>query len=124
MNMNTYEGMFLVEPTLASTKWNDVVQHIKDLVTKHGGKVLQSNKWAERKLAYTIRHQKRGTYVLTYFEAPTDSISKINADCKLSEIIMRAMILAKPPKVTIPEDNKKTLANKEEETTHSKKGVE
>lgn len=96
--MKTYEGMFIVDPVLASTKWDEVDQHLKDIITNYRGRVLQLNKWGERKLAYPIKHQKRGTYVLTYFEAPEASIGKINSEIRLSEIIWRAMILVKPKK--------------------------
>jgi ribosomal protein S6 len=96
--MKTYEGMFLVDPAQASTKWDESVEHIKGLITKHGGKIINITKWAERKLCYTIKQQRRGTYVLSYFEAPPDAISKLNADFNLSEIVLRAMILVKTEK--------------------------
>lgn len=104
--MKPYEGLFLVDPAQASTAWEAVLSHTKEIVTKYSGKILQANKWAERKLAYPIKRQKRGTYILVNFEAPPESITKINADCRLSEIILRAMILVAPPKAA----KKKTVA--------------
>lgn len=91
--MNTYEAMFIVEPVLASTQWDTVVKHIQDILTKYQAKVIKISKWAIRKLAYEIRKQKRGTYILVYFEAPPQNIARIRADCQLSEIIMRTLIL-------------------------------
>jgi len=108
--MKPYEGLFLVNPAQASTDWEAVLQHTKEIITKHGGKILQANKWAERKLAFPIKRQKRGTYILVQFEAPPESLTKINADCRLSEIILRAMILVAPPKAA----KKKTVARPKE----------
>jgi small subunit ribosomal protein S6 len=96
--MAIYEGMFLADPAKASTEWNEVMQHITDLLGKNGGKILQSAKWAERKLTYPIKRRNRGTYILTYFDAPPESITKIKDDFKLSEIILRTLILAKEGK--------------------------
>jgi len=100
MTLKRYEGMFLVEPVKASTNWDEVTKHIEEVITKHGGKVIQSIKWAERKLAYPIKKQKRGTYVLVDFEAPPASIDKIKADSVLSEIILRALIVI-PSKISV-----------------------
>ena len=36
------------------------------------GKILVIKKWDERKLAYEINGQKRGTYIIAYFTAPGD----------------------------------------------------
>lgn len=91
--MRTYEGMFLVEPMQASTNWSAVIGHIRQVLTKHKAKVINVSKWAERQLAYEIKKQKRGTYILIYFEAPSESIARIKAECQLSEIIMRVLIL-------------------------------
>jgi len=85
--------MFLVEPMQASTNWGGVLQHIRQILVKHKAKVIKISKWAERKLAFDIKKQKRGTYILIYFEAPSESISRIKADCQLSEIILRVLIL-------------------------------
>ncbi|MBI4835375.1 MAG: 30S ribosomal protein S6 [Planctomycetes bacterium] len=96
--MAIYEGMFLADPAKASTEWEEVMKHVTELIGKHGGKILQSTKWAERKLTYPIKRRNRGTYILTYFEAPPESITKIKDDFKLSEIILRTLILAKEGK--------------------------
>jgi small subunit ribosomal protein S6 len=50
-------------------------------------------KWDERRLAYEVRGQKRGLYILAYFKAPGAQLSHIERDCNLSEKILRAMIL-------------------------------
>lgn len=88
-----YEGMFLVEPTIAAKEWDKVVTHVHGLLKKHGGTVKTSTKWAERKLAYEVKKHKRGTYLLVYFDAPPDSVNKVRKEAELSDIILRSMIL-------------------------------
>ncbi|OHB77715.1 MAG: 30S ribosomal protein S6 [Planctomycetes bacterium RBG_16_59_8] len=91
--MNTYEGMFLLDPIAAQKDWTKVRGEVESLLKKHGSEIVIMDKWAERKLTYPIRKQQRGTYLLTYFKAPAAAIAKINGDCNLSETIMRALIL-------------------------------
>lgn len=88
-----YEGMFLVEPTLAAKEWEKVVEEIGRILAKREGQVQSLIKWGERKLAYPIRKSNRGTYVLAYFTAPRKAASKVAIDCQLSEIILRVLVL-------------------------------
>ena len=91
--MNQYEGMFLIDPVQASTNWNKVTEHIHGILTKAQAKIIRETKWDDRKLAYEIKHQKRGSYYLVYFEAPPQNISQIKADCQLSEYLLRTLFL-------------------------------
>ncbi len=44
-------------------------------------------------MAYRIKGRKRGVYVLVFFEAPPEGIPSIERDAKLSEDILRVMVL-------------------------------
>jgi small subunit ribosomal protein S6 len=88
-----YEGMFVLEPTIAGKDWNKVVEHVHSLATRHGAEVVTSTKWGDRKLAYEIRGHKRGAYLLAYFKGPTDALSKIDREAELSDIVLRHLLL-------------------------------
>lgn len=90
--MPNYECMMLVEPTAVAREWEKVEQEITAVLQKHGAKSLLLAKWGDRKLAYPINKLSRGTYVLLYFESPTDAIRKIRNDFGLSETILRTLI--------------------------------
>ncbi len=87
-----YEGMFLVDSTQASD-WDRVVKTIKKLLDRSDAEIVTIRNWAEKKLAYEINHKSRGTYVLCYFKADTEKIKNIEKDVRLSEQIMRVLIL-------------------------------
>lgn len=93
MSVKTYEGMLLVEPTVANREWERIVEEVERVAKRHGAAVLQVTKWGERKLAYPIRKVNRGTYVLTYLAAPPKAVAKIREDFRLSEVILRSLIL-------------------------------
>jgi ribosomal protein S6 len=56
-------------------------------------------KFDERKLAYEIAGSKRGTYVLVYFQSRPEKITQLEHDAKLTESILRLLVL-KADKVT------------------------
>lgn len=87
-----YEGMFLISQQVAA-QFGEAVQHIRDTIEGPGGKILAMKKWDERRLAYEIDKQKRGVYILVYFEAPTSALITMENSCNLSEQILRAMFV-------------------------------
>jgi small subunit ribosomal protein S6 len=88
----TYEAMFLLSQAVAADL-GGAVEHIKEIVARGHGEIVSMRKWDERRLAYEIRGQKRGTYILCYFKAPNTMLGHIERDCNLSEKILRVLIL-------------------------------
>ena len=88
----TYEAMFLLGQAQAAD-FSAAVAHVRQLIEKHGATIIALRKWDERRLAYEIKKQKRGLYILAYFKAPNDQLGHIERDCNLSEKVLRAMIL-------------------------------
>lgn len=87
-----YEGMFLFDPTFASS-FQDCENEIRRLIDRAEGELLFCQLWDERRLAYKVNGRKRGSYVLTYFKAQTDRIRALERDAQLSEPILRALVL-------------------------------
>ena len=99
MPVNTYEGMFLLDSTKAAAAWDDTVKHVHDILTKHASEIVASRQWDERRLAYPIEGHKKGTYLLTYFRTDGSNLHDIVADCHLSDVILRELILKVHPKL-------------------------
>lgn len=92
--LNKYEGMFLLDHGKVKSEPEKGIAEVTAILEKHEGKIAQIGKWDERKLAYEIKKQKRGSYILVHFEAPGASIDEIRRDCQLSEIVSREILLA------------------------------
>ncbi len=91
--MRLYEGMFIISDTVSGSDWEAAVKHVEDLLKNRGAEILKSEKWEERKFAYKLKGHKRGTYLLVYFNAPTDSISLIKRDFELSDNVLRTLVV-------------------------------
>lgn len=87
-----YEAMFLIGQSQTGDL-GAIIHHIDEIMQRGHASVVAMKKWDERRLAYEIKGQKRGLYILVYFKAPGDSLSHIERDCNLSEKILRAMII-------------------------------
>ena len=91
-NTRDYEGMFLFG-TAATSNVDGALDTVRGFIEKHGGRIHVLKKWDDRKLAYEIAKQQRGLYIMAYFNAPTSAVTQIERDCRLSDDVLRALIL-------------------------------
>ena len=107
-----YEAMWVVDANNGREDYNKIIAAIKEIVEKGGGSWINADKWEERRLAYSIKKKKRGLYIINHFSAPTEAVTKIDRNARLSEVILRHMItvdedglVTTPPVRTIEDDD-------------------
>jgi small subunit ribosomal protein S6 len=88
-----YEAMFIFDSNRFARDPGGVSGIVAALVQKLGGEVLASRLWEERRLAYPINGQRKGTYWLSYFRLDSRSLSELNRECRLNESILRSLVL-------------------------------
>lgn len=88
-----YEGMFLVDSALAASDFEGVNDAVRAILERAGAEIVSMKKWDERRLAYDINGKSRGTYILTFFRVDGKKITDIERAVRLSEKIMRVLIL-------------------------------
>ncbi|MCX5659994.1 MAG: 30S ribosomal protein S6 [Planctomycetota bacterium] len=88
-----YEGLFLLNQHSVAADFGATVEFMREVFRRAEAEVIVLRKWEERKLAYEIRGQKRGVYLLAYFKARGTQIANIERDCNLSEQVIRCLIL-------------------------------
>ena len=98
-NTSVYEGMFILDPSKYSRDPAAMAQLVVDLITQHGGSILASRLWDERKLAYPINGHKKGVYWLTYFRMPGGGITPLERQCEITDDIIRKLILKVEPRI-------------------------
>lgn len=90
--MKRYEGMFLLDNAVVQD-WAAMTGEIRRLLERIEAQELVCVKYDERKLAYEIKGRKRGTYVLTYFDADPEKITDMERDARISEAVLRVLVL-------------------------------
>ncbi len=90
--MRNYELMFIVHPDLDESAFNEVVERVKSWITDAEGKVTKVDYWGKRKLAYPIRKQNEGQYVLMKTEMNPSFCAALDRNLRLSEPVMRYLI--------------------------------
>lgn len=87
-----YEGLFLMSQSAVSAGVGSAIDTVRGMLDRVDAEVLSLSKWEERKLAYPIDGQKRGTYLISMFKVKPTQIVNIERDCNLSEDVLRVMM--------------------------------
>ena len=87
-----YEALYIVMPDMSDDEIQTVAKTVETLVTENGGAIVRSEIWGKRKLAYKVKHQTEGCYVLLRFTAEPEFIEKLEAHFRLAEPIIRFLV--------------------------------
>jgi len=90
--MRDYEVVILVHPDLEQTSLNDVIEKVKGWVTESGGSITKVDVWGKRRLAYAIRKQREGQYVLFEIKIDPAFTRELERNLRFVEPIMRFLI--------------------------------
>lgn len=93
--MKTYEMLYVLDAALTDEAKESFVSRLEAIVTDNGGKVVSTDKWGVKKLAYPINYKSDGYYVLMTFEAESTVVKELDRICGLSTEVLRRMITNK-----------------------------
>ena len=92
--VNSYETLFIVNPTLAEDDIKATVEKFTALIAENGT-VGEIDEWGKRRLAYPIDDITEGYYVLINFSSKSDFPAELDRNYKISEDIIRSIIIKK-----------------------------
>lgn len=99
MAANVYEGMFILDSNRFGRDPETVSNQIPAMIEKLGGEMLVSRLWEERRLAYPVKGQRKGTYWLTYFRLDSEKLGDLRRQCQITEDILRVLFLKVEPRI-------------------------
>jgi len=90
--MREYEIVFIVHPDLDEAALNETVEKVRGWINEAGGSVSKVDFWGRRRLAYPIRKQKEGQYVLLKASmAPAFGVT-LERNLRFLEPVMRFLV--------------------------------
>lgn len=93
--MNSYELLYIMKPTVEEEARAALIAKFADIVKNDNGEVENIDEWGMRKLAYAIDYISEGYYVLMNFKANADLPAELERNLKISEDVMRFMVVKK-----------------------------
>ena len=90
--MRKYEGVFIFVPSLEEESRNQLFDRLKGIIESNGT-ISDVDEWGIRKLAYEINDISEGYYAIVNFESTPEVIDELDRVCKISDSVMRHMII-------------------------------
>ena len=90
--VNSYETLFIVNPTLAEDDIKATVEKFTALIAENGT-VGEIDEWGKRRLAYPINDMTEGYYVLVNFTSEASFPAELERRYNIDENIMRGMVI-------------------------------
>lgn len=94
-----YDCFFLFDSNKYNRDPGGVAETIHKRIEELGGEIMASRLWEERKLAYLINGQSKGTYWISYFKMEGEKITEFNRACKLDDSILRHLVTKVDPRL-------------------------
>lgn len=91
--MPGYELVFILNASLSEDDYSRVMGKVNEHITKLGGTITETNQWGKRKLAYPIKRQSEGNYVLEKVQIKPTALKELDSSLKLTEEVLRYLFI-------------------------------
>ncbi|MBP2655928.1 MAG: rpsF [Firmicutes bacterium] len=95
--MNKYEVMFIVKPAEEEAV-EAVFAKFENLIKNNGGNIDKIDRWGKRRLAYELKDFADGVYFIIYFTAEPNVIKELDRVMKITDEILRHMVIKQDEK--------------------------
>jgi small subunit ribosomal protein S6 len=93
--LRKYEVMLILPPEADEKVVQGVTDRISQVLELQGGKVGAVNKWGKRRLAFEIRRQTEGFYVVAEFEAEPETVKELDRVLALADDVIRFKVVVR-----------------------------
>ncbi len=89
--MPLYEHVFIARQDLSNAQAEGLVEHFSAVLSDNGGKVVESEYWGVKTMAYKINKNRKGHYAYLRTDAPAPAIQEMERLMRLHEDVMRVL---------------------------------
>ena len=91
--MSLYENIFIARQDISGAQVDALADTLTQLVTDNGGEVKKREYWGLRNLAYRMRKNRKGHYVLFNIDAPPGAIAELERTMRINEDVIRYLTI-------------------------------
>jgi len=118
-NMPYYETVFIARQDLGESQVKELTETCEKIIKDAGGKILKTENWGLRTLAYKINKNRRGHYVLIESDTPAAGLLEMERQMRLNENILRYMSI----KLDAPTEGASVILDKGNKDTTEKEAA-
>ena len=95
--MNKYETVFIINPSVEEAGVKELIEKFSNIIN-NDGKVEEVQEMGKRKLAYEIKKNSEGYYVLINFEANPELIKELERNYRITDSVIKFIVVRKDEK--------------------------
>ena len=89
MSERLYEILFIADPNLGEPEVDALAAQVQGYIEKEGGRVEKVEKWGKKRLAYLVRRQREGSYVLLVVQAQAPLVREVERRLRVTDGVIR-----------------------------------
>ena len=90
--MNKYESVIIINPNLDEEGTKAIVKNFSDLINTDG-KLEKVDELGKKKLAYEVKKNKEGYYVIINFEAQPELIVELERNYRITDEVLKFIVV-------------------------------
>ena len=91
--MSAYELMYIVKPELDDQAVQQEIDKVGQLIQTNGGQVKKVTPWGKRRLAYSVKDQREGHYVVEEFDRDQAEVQEVERVLRISDSVFRHLLV-------------------------------
>jgi small subunit ribosomal protein S6 len=91
--MPLYEHVFLARQDLAQAQVDALAENATKIITDNGGKVVKTETWGLKSLAYKIAKNRKAHYVMLDIDAPAPALAELERQTNINEDVIRFLTI-------------------------------
>ena len=91
--MSAYELMYIVKPELDDQAVQQEIERVGQLIQTNGGQLKKVTPWGKRRLAYTVKDNREGHYVVAEFDLDQAKVQEVDRVLKISDTVFRHLLV-------------------------------
>ena len=92
--MRLYESVFIARQDISTGQVDALCEEFEGIITAGGGKILKKEYWGLKTLAYRIKKNRKGHYIMFNIEADADTMSEYDRKLGLNEDVIRVLTIS------------------------------
>lgn len=85
----TYETTIVIQPSLNDAEIDAAIEAVRTLIESSDNRLIRTDVWGRRKLAYPVRRYQEGIYIFFVFEGKPEFIPELTRHYQITEAILR-----------------------------------
>ncbi len=91
--MSLYEHVFIARQDISNTQAEGLTEHFGQVIADNGGKIVDTEYWGLKTLAYKINKNRKGHFTFMRSDAPAAAVQEMERLMRLHDDVVRVLTI-------------------------------